>query len=102
MSSFVWNKLGSPELTPSAISLEAYDGRPSKPQGLYQNVPVKLGGKKVYIDIEVIDAPLDYNIILGRSFMYAMNAVASSVFHLLMFPLDGRVVTIDQLTFYEP
>jgi len=52
--------------------------------------------------IEVIDAPLDYNILLGRNFMYAMKVVASSVFRLLMFPLDGKVVTIDQLTFYKP
>jgi len=31
MSSFVWKKLGSPKLTPSTISLKAYDDCPSKP-----------------------------------------------------------------------
>jgi len=102
MSSFIWKKPVSPKLTPSTISLKAYDGHPSKPQGLHQNVPIELGGKKVHIDIEVIDAPLDYNILLGRNFMYAMKSIASSVFRLLMFPLDGKVITIDQLTFYEP
>jgi len=33
--------------------------------------------------------------------MYPMKAITSSVFQILMFPLDGKVVTIDQLTFYE-
>jgi hypothetical protein len=34
--------------------------------------------------------------------MYAMKAVASSVFHTMMFPHNGKIVTIDQLTHYEP
>lgn len=102
MSFFVWKKQSSPELTPSTISLKAYDGHPSKPQGLYQNFPMELDEKKVHINIEVNYAPLDYNVLLGHSFMYAMRVIASSVFCLLMFPLDGKVVTIDHLTFYEP
>jgi hypothetical protein len=56
MSKTVWQKLGSPELIPFAITLRAYDGRPSSPKGLFQNVPVELRGKTILIDIEVIDA----------------------------------------------
>jgi hypothetical protein len=56
MSKTVWQKLGSPELIPSTITLRAYDGRPSSPEGLFQNVPVELGGKTILIDIKVIDA----------------------------------------------
>jgi hypothetical protein len=97
MSKVVWKKLGSPELVPSAITLRAYDGRPSSPEGIFQNVPVELGGKTILIDIEVIDAPLDYNILFGRSYMYAMKAVASSVFHTMMFPHNGKIVTITNL-----
>jgi hypothetical protein len=102
MSKTVWQKLGSPELLPSAITLRAYDGRPSSPEGLFQNVPVELGGKTILIDIEVIDAQLDYNILLGRTYMYAMKAVASSVFRTIMFPHNGKIVTIDQVSHYEP
>jgi hypothetical protein len=64
--------------------------------------PVELGGKTILIDIEVIDAPLDYNILFGRSYMYAMKVVASSVFRMMMFPHNGKIVTIDQITHYEP
>jgi hypothetical protein len=102
MSKTVWQKLGSPELLPSAITLRAYDGRPSSPEGLFQNVPVELGGKTILIDIEVIDAQLDYNILLGHTYMYAMKAVVSSVFRTIMFPHNGKIVTIDQVTHYEP
>ena len=65
MSKNVWQKLGAPEIKPSVITLRAYDGRPSTPVGLFQNVPVCLVGKTVHIDIEVLDAHLDYNILLG-------------------------------------
>ena len=64
MSKNVWQKIGAPELKPFIITLRAYDGRPSTPIGLFQNVPVYLASKMVHIDIEVLDAHLDYNILL--------------------------------------
>lgn len=94
-------KLGSPELKLSDITFRAYDRRPSVPVGLYQGIPVQLVGKTVFIDIKVLDAQLDYNILLGRSYMYEMSAVVSSVFRVMMFPHDGKMITIDQLTYYE-
>jgi hypothetical protein len=102
MSKTVWKKLGSLELIPSAITLQAYDGRPSSPEGLFQNVLVELGVKTILIDIEVIDVPLDYNIMFGRSYMYAMNVVASSVFRTMMFPHNGKIMTVNQVSHCEP
>jgi hypothetical protein len=102
MSKTVWQKLGSPELIPSAITLRTYDRRPSSPEGLFQNVLVELEGKTILIDLEVIDAQLDYNILFGHSYMYAMKPVASSVFRTIMFPHNGKIVTIDQVSHYEP
>jgi hypothetical protein len=34
--------------------------------------------------------------------MYAMKEVASSIFRTLMFPHNGKIVTIDQVSHYEP
>ena len=65
MSASVWKQLGSPELAPSMITLRAWDGHASQPIGLFHNCPITLAGKTVCVDIEVIDAPLDYNILLG-------------------------------------
>ena len=101
MSKNLWQKLGAPELKPSVITLKAYDGHPSTPIGLFQNVPVYLAGKTVHIDIEVLDAHLDYNILLGRSYIYAMSAIASSIFRIMMFPHEDQIIIVDQLTHTE-
>ena len=54
------------------------------------------------IDIKFINAQLDYNLLLGRNYMYAMQAVASNVFHLMMSPHEGKIVMVDQLTYHDP
>lgn len=56
---------------------------------------MELGRNIVSIDVEVVDAPLDYNLLLGWSWFYVMTTIASSIFHTLQFPHQGKVVTID-------
>ena len=34
--------------------------------------------------------------------MYAMRAVALIVFRLMMFPHEGKIVMVDQLTYHDP
>jgi hypothetical protein len=102
MSKHVRNKIVSPELVPSTITLRAYDGQPTSSVGLCQNVPIELGGKTILIEIEVIDAQLDYNILFECTYMYAMRSIASSLFRMMMFPHNGKIITINQLTHYEP
>ena len=51
------------------------------------------------VEVEVIEAPLDYNLILGRSWNYAMSVIASTIFWVVVFPHEGKLVTIDQLDF---
>ena len=63
---------------------------------------IELGDKTVSIQVEVVDAPLDYNLLLGRNWFYAMTAVASTIFQIVQFPHLGRIVTIDQLDFCTP
>jgi hypothetical protein len=102
MSKLVWNKIGSPKLIPLAITLRVNDGRPYSLEGLFQTVPIELGGKTILIDIEVIDAPLDYNILFGCSYMYAMKVVASFLLRMVMFPHNRKIIIIDQVSHYEP
>jgi hypothetical protein len=56
----------------------------------------------VCVEVEVVDAPLDYNLLLGRSWTYAMQDVVATVFRVLLFPHEGQIVTIDQLSFSRP
>jgi hypothetical protein len=56
----------------------------------------------MYIEVEVVDAPLYYNLLLGRSWTYAMHAVVARVFWVLLFPHEGHIVSIDLLSFSCP
>jgi hypothetical protein len=50
---------------------------------------MQLGGKNMCVKVEVVDTPLDYNILLGKSWTYAMHAVVATFFWVLCFMHDG-------------
>jgi hypothetical protein len=50
----------------------------------------------------VVQNPLDFSLLLGWDYVYAMKAIVSTLFCVIYFPHDGRVVTVDQLSFIEP
>jgi hypothetical protein len=54
------------------------------------------------VKVEVVDASLNYNLLLGRSWTYAMQAVVATVFWVLLFPHEDPIVTIDHLYFSRP
>jgi hypothetical protein len=99
MSLVCWKSLGSPTLSQSLAMLNAFDGHSFSPHDILLAFSVHLGGKMIELDVEVVDAPLDYNLLLGHTWTYAMTTIVSSVFHTLCFPHDGRIVKIDQLSF---
>ena len=101
MSTLVWKNLGSPIMQPSSTTLRDYDGHPTKYQGILPHFPITLARKIVLIDIEVINTQLDYNLLLIRSYVYAMRAVALTIFHLMMFPHEGKIMMVDQLTYHD-
>ena len=47
----------------------------------------------------VVRGPLDFNLLLGRDYVYAMKAVVSTLFRVMSFPHNGSIVTVDQLSF---
>ena len=51
------------------------------------------------LEVEVVDAPVDYNVLLGRNWMYSMQAIDSSLFQVVFFPFNGNIVMIDQMSF---
>jgi hypothetical protein len=102
MSLACWKAIGQPVLSPSPTLLTAFDGHSFRPHGIVPSFPVQLGGKTVCVEVEAVDAPLDYNLLLGRSWTYAMQAVVAIVFRVFLFPHEGRIVTIDQLYFSQP
>jgi hypothetical protein len=84
MSLACWKAIGQPICLLSPTFL-MFDGRSFRPHGIIPSFPMQLGGKTVCVEVEVVDAPLDYNLLLGRSWTYAMHAVVATVFWLLLF-----------------
>jgi hypothetical protein len=102
LSSVAWYALGCPQLAPVTHSLLAFNRGTSQPLGILPQFPVTLGGKTVFIDVMVVRDPLDFSLLLGRDYVYAMKAIVSTLFRVISFPHDGRIVTIDQLSCIGP
>lgn len=102
MSASCWLALGSSTLSLLLNSLKAFGGHTFIPKGCLDSYPINLYGKMVTMDIEVVNKKLEYNLLLGRIWMYAMMAIVSTIICLILFPLDGKVVTVDQLSFCTP
>jgi hypothetical protein len=67
MSFAYWKAIGSPPLNESQNTLKAFNGSGFKPYGVLPSLSVTLEGKTVQVEVEVFNAPLDYNLLLGRS-----------------------------------
>jgi hypothetical protein len=102
LSYVAWYALGCPQLAPVTHNLLAFNRRTSQPLGILPQFPVTLGGKTVFIDVMVVQDPLDFTLLLGWDYVYAMKALVSTLFRVISFPHDGRIVTIDQLSFIGP
>jgi hypothetical protein len=101
MSFSCWKSIGSPPLNESKNTLKSFNGSGFKPYGVLPSFPVTLEGKTVQVEVEVFNAPLDYNLLLSRSWIDSMRAVVSTLFRVVHFPHQGKVVTVDQLAFFN-
>ena len=102
MSLSSYRAISSPKINRSPTTLKAFDGCGFQPYGLLPAVQVELGGKSVSIHIEAIYAPLEYNLLLCCNWFYVMQVIASTIFWIIQFPFQGRIVTIEQLDFITP
>jgi hypothetical protein len=101
-SSIAWKYLGCPHLLSVTQNLLAFNRRISHPLGVLPYFFVTLGGKIVIIDVMVVQDPLDFDLLLGRDYVYAMKSIMPTIFCVLSLSHDGRIVTIDQLSFIGP
>ena len=94
-----WQALGSPQLVLVTQNLLAVNGGTNQPLWILPKFSITLGGQTIYIDVMVVQGPLDFNLLLGRDYVYVMGALVSSLFHVVCFLHEGRIVIIDQLSF---
>jgi hypothetical protein len=102
MSLACWKTIGQPVLSPSPTLLTTFGSHSFRPHGIVPSFPMQLGGKTVCVEVEVVDAPLDYNLLLWWIWTYAMQVMVATIFWVLLFPHEGWIVTIDQLSFSTP
>ena len=72
--------MGSPSLVSTSSQLLAFDRRTSIALRILSQTPITLGGKIVLVDIMVIEDPLEFNMLLGHDYLYAMQVVVSTFF----------------------
>jgi hypothetical protein len=80
LSSFAWQALGCLQLAPVMQNLLGFNKRTSQPLGTLPQFPITLGGKTVFIDVMVVQDPLDFALLLGRDYVYAMKVIVSTFF----------------------
>jgi hypothetical protein len=78
-----------------------FNRRTNQPLGTLPQFLVTLGGTTVFIYIIVVQDPLDLDLLLGRDYVYALKAIVSTLFRVIYFPHDGRILTIDKLPFVD-
>jgi hypothetical protein len=86
MSITCWKSIDSPPLNESHNTLKAFNGSDFKPYGVLPSLSIALEGKTVQVEVEVIDAPLNYNLLLGRSWIDSMHVVVLTLLCIVHFP----------------
>ena len=92
LSSTAWKALGSPSLLPEMRNLTGFDKGTSRPLGILPNFPITLRRKTVYLNVMVVQGPLDYSLLLGRDYIYSMGAIVSSLFRVMCFSCECKMV----------
>jgi len=96
-----WQALDSPQLVCITQNMLAFNKTISESLGILPELLITLEGKNVYIDIMVVQVPLDFNLILGRDYVYGMKVVISTLFGVMSFPHNGNIVMADQLSYVD-
>jgi hypothetical protein len=97
--SISWKSLGYPQLVSVTQNMLAFNRRTSHTLRVLPHFPITLRGKNFFIHVMVVQDPLDFYLLLGRDYIYAMKSIMSTLFCLISFPHNGRIMTIDQLSF---
>ena len=80
LSSTSWKVIGSPQLVLANDQILDFNRIPTTSLGILPHFPITLGGKTLCIDVMVVQGPLDFNLLLGRDYVYTMKVVVSTLF----------------------
>lgn len=99
LSSTAWKVLGLPSLMPVTQNLLGFNKGTSWPLGILPKLSITLGRKTIRLNVMVVPGPLDYNLLLGHDYVYNMEAIISTLFWVMCFLHESKIVTVDQPSF---
>ena len=82
--------------------LTSFDEHSHRPHGIIPAFPICVGGNVINIVVEIVDANLDYYLLLGRNWIYEMDAIVSSLFCILCFPHEGELLKLINWIILQP
>jgi len=80
-------------MKPSTLMVRAYDGSPRQIIGTLE-VELYVGPQMFLITLQVMDIHPSYSILLGRPWIHAAGAVASSLHQCLKYIVSGMLITV--------
>lgn len=72
--------IGSPTFGLSPSILKSFDDHTFQPYVILTKFPIELGRNTILVEVDVVNAPLDYILLPENTWFYAMKVVVSSVF----------------------
>jgi hypothetical protein len=75
-------------------NLLAFNRRTNQPLRTLPQFPITLGGKTNFINVMVVQDPLDFDLFLRIDYVYAMKSIVSTLFRVIYFPHDGIIVIL--------
>jgi hypothetical protein len=77
---------------PATSEMLGFDRRPREFLGILPQLHITLGGKTFLVDLSLVPVPLDFNVLLGHDYVYAMNVVVSTLFCVMHLPHNESIV----------
>jgi len=99
MSMSCWKAIGSPSAIASPTLLTEFDSHSHRLHGIIPGFHICVGGKVINIEVEIVDANRDYNLLLGRNWICEIDCIVSSLLNIICFPHEGIIVKIGQLDY---
>lgn len=56
-----------------------FDSHSFQPKGVISSFPFELGGTSINVEVEIMDSPFGYTLLLGGNFAYSMVLIISLV-----------------------
>lgn len=91
MSHSTFKELRFSHINPSSLILHEWDNASSPFVGTLHQLPITFEGKTIYVNVEVTQTNLEFNILLCHDWIGSMGVVTSILYGLIQFPHNRTI-----------